>query len=155
MPPTRRRQHGFTYLGLLILLAVISLVAASTLQVGAIAQRRAAEDELLAVGTELRQALESYAAATPEGQRTRPASLELLLHDARSPGVRRHLRRIHADPLSGSTEWGLVRTPDGAGIIGVFSLHTGRPIKTGNFDFPYQGFKGATAYSQWTFMASE
>ncbi|WP_395406770.1 type II secretion system protein [Pseudoduganella sp. UC29_106] len=103
------RQRGFTYLSVVILVAIIGLVGAATLRLGVTMQRAAAEEELLRIGAEFSDALQSYAAATPAGQPTFPPSLKELLKDPRFPQVRRHLRRIYVDPMTGKPEWGLVR----------------------------------------------
>jgi type II secretory pathway pseudopilin PulG len=153
-----RRSQGFTYLGLIIMLAVMAIFTVSSLQLGSIMTRRAAEHELLAIGGEFRDALASYAAATPEGQASLPQSLQDLLKDARYPATRRHLRKLYADPITGKEEWGTVTADSGvsggnggnggagSGIIGVYSLSEGTPIKTGNFDPPFQDFEGAKSY---------
>ncbi len=70
------RSAGFTYIGLLIALALIALAATATVQGGALLQRRQAEEELLVVGREFRNALQSYANATPAGQKRYPPSLQ-------------------------------------------------------------------------------
>jgi type II secretory pathway pseudopilin PulG len=161
-----RRSQGFTYLGLIIMLAVMAIFTVSSLQLGSIMTRRAAEHELLAIGGEFRDALASYAAATPEGQASLPQSLQDLLKDARYPATRRHLRKLYADPITGKEEWGTVTAATGAtdsgasggnggagsGIIGVYSLSEGTPIKTGNFDPPFQDFEGAKSYREWQFI---
>lgn len=95
------RQRGFTYLGLLILIAVLSVATLVTLEVGQLASRRQAEDELLFIGQEFEQALRSYMDSTPAGQRPYPASLQDLLKDNRHPRLQRHLRRLYTDPLTG------------------------------------------------------
>jgi hypothetical protein len=81
-----------------------------------------------------------------------PRQLEDLLVDRRAGGVRRHLRKIYADPLTGRLEWGLVKHPDGS-IAGVFSLAPGTPIKQGGFDAHRAAFESAKRYSDWTFAA--
>jgi type II secretory pathway pseudopilin PulG len=136
----------------MILLAVISLVATATLQAGAIQGRRSAEEELLQIGAEFSQALTSYAAATPAGQKQAPSTLQDLIKDPRFPIVRRHLRKIYADPLTGTEKWGLVKGPDG-GIIGIYSLSEAKPIKIGNFDQPNENFAKKTSYKDWIFKA--
>jgi type II secretory pathway pseudopilin PulG len=148
------RAGGFTYLGLLIVIALIGLASTAALQVGVILQRRAAEEDLLAIGTEFRNALVSYANATPPGQKRFPASLQDLLKDPRYPNVRRHLRKLYVDPITGKAGWGTVMAPDGSGIIGVYSLSTAPPIKIGNFDLTFQGFDGKTSYREWKFIAT-
>lgn len=103
-----RPASGFTYLSLMILLAIIGLVSATSIKLGAIAARSAAERELLAIGEEYADALQSYAKATPSGMSPLPPSFKELLHDTRFPGMRRHLRKIYVDPMTGTAEWGLV-----------------------------------------------
>jgi type II secretory pathway pseudopilin PulG len=144
---------GFTYVGILILIAIIGIASAATLQVGSVIQRRAAEQELLEIGVEFQQALISYANATPPGQLRAPKSLQELIKDPRSPTPRRHLRKLYADPLTGKEEWGLVYSPDGIGIIGIYSLSEARPIKIGNFEAAFRGFEDKTSYRDWKFIA--
>lgn len=148
---SRCRIGGFTYIGLLIMIAVIGVAATATLQLGAVVQRRAAEEELLAIGAEFRAALISYANATPAGQRRTPDTLEDLLKDARFPKPRRHLRKRYLDPLTGNDEWGIVLAPDGGGIAGIHSLSNAVPIKIANFAPPFRHFDGATSYREWVF----
>src|SRR4028118_2405772 len=74
---------------------------------GTLLQRAAAEEELLEIGAQFQQALRSYAAATPPGQKPQPASLQDLLKDPRFPNPRRHLRKIFVDPLTGQAGGGL------------------------------------------------
>ncbi|MGZ3254992.1 MAG: type II secretion system protein [Burkholderiaceae bacterium] len=147
------RSSGFTYIGLLIMIAIISLAATATLQVGAVQERRAAEEELLEIGAEYSQALASYATASPPGQKRSPGTLQDLLRDRRFPTPRRHLRKIYADPITGKTEWGLVMAPDGSGIIGIYSLSNAQPIKIANFDTPNENFAKKTSYRFWVFKS--
>lgn len=146
------RQRGFTYLGLLILVAILALVGAAGLKMGSLLQRQAAEQELLAIGAQFSDALYSYAAATPPGQPQQPPSLEALLRDPRVPQMRRHLRKRFVDPLTGRAEWGLVFQPGGDGIIGIHSLSQSRPLKVGNFEARFAGFEGKEKLSEWLFQ---
>lgn len=151
LPLPNWRADGFTYIGLLILLAIIALVATASLQFGSIVQRRAAEEELLAIGKEYRAALQSYASLTPMGQKRYPASLAELLKDPRFPQNVRHLRKIYADPLSGKEEWGIVQPIEGQGVLAVYSLVEAKPIKIGNFDAESRGFENSQSYRDWRF----
>lgn len=143
---------GFTYLGLLFLLAAMGLAAAGTVKLGALSGQRIAEDELLFIGSEFRNALQSYAQSSPPGATiTAPRSLEDLLRDNRSAQPQRHLRRIYADPLSGRVEWGLVRAPDGT-LLGVFSLSQRTPIRVDHFPSDFFHFKDRQSYRDWLFV---
>ncbi|MEG1055149.1 MAG: type II secretion system protein [Janthinobacterium sp.] len=152
MSRSARRQRGFTYMGLIILVAILGLVGAAGLKMGSLLQRQAAEQELLDIGAQFSDALYSYAAATPPGQPQQPPDLAALLRDPRFPQVRRHLRKLFADPITGRAEWGLLYQPGGKGIIGVHSLSQAAPLKVGNFEARYAGFEGKAHLSEWQFM---
>jgi type II secretory pathway pseudopilin PulG len=147
----RRSAAGFTYLSLIILLAIIGLVSATTLKLGVILQRAAAERELLNIGAQFSDALESYAKATPAGQLNVPPTLNELLRDPRFPGVRRHLRRIFVDPMTGKAEWGIQYASGTTGVLGVYSLSDAKPIKIANFPARFQGLEGKLRLSDWKF----
>jgi type II secretory pathway pseudopilin PulG len=149
-----RRQRGFTYLGLIILVAIIALVAAAGLKMGSVLQRSAAEQELLDIGAQFSDALKSYESATPAGRPTQPPALQDLLKDPRFPTVRRHLRKIFVDPVTGKAEWGVVYLSGQKGVIGVYSLSQAKPFKQGNFELRFQGFDGKEHLSDWKFTAT-
>jgi type II secretory pathway pseudopilin PulG len=152
----RGRQAGFTYLGLIIFVTIIGLVGAATLKIGALLQRAAAEEELLDIGAAFSAALDSYAAATPQGASPYPPSLKELLKDPRVPGVRRHLRKIFVDPLTGKAEWGVVYLGEGTtGVVAVHSLSTAKPLKVANFDSRFSGLDNADTISAWRFKARD
>lgn len=151
-----RDQRGFTYLGLIILVAIIGLVGAATLKIGSLLQRAAAEEELLEIGAAFSAALDSYAAATPRGASPYPPSLAELLKDPRSPAVQRHLRKIYVDPLTGKAEWGIVYLGGGeTGVLAVHSLSDARPLKIANFDSRFKGLDNKDKVSEWRFGAGE
>lgn len=149
--PGLRCAGGFTYLSLIIIVAIIGMVAATGLKLGGVVQRSLLEEELLHIGAEFSDALQSYADATPAGQPRQPPSLKELLRDPRFPGVRRHLRKIYIDPMTGSVEWGIVYLADKVGVVGVYSLSEAQPVKIGNFPSRFQGFSGKSHLSEWKF----
>ncbi len=149
----RSRSPGFALLGLLILLAIVGIASSATVSLGVVVQRRSAEEALLDIGHEFQMALQSYASATPTGQSPYPTSLQDLLKDARVPGVRRHLRQVYADPLTGRADWGLVSAPGRPGIAGITSLSHRQPIKQTNFDAEFTGFEHRNTYMDWQFKA--
>ncbi|PLY46321.1 type II secretion system pseudopilin PulG [Janthinobacterium sp. ROICE36] len=152
MARSARRQRGFTYLGLIILVAILGLVGAAGLKMGSLLQRQAAEQELLDIGAQFADALQSYAGATPAGQPQQPQNLAALLRDPRFPQVRRHLRKLYVDPITGRAEWGLLYQPGSTGIIGVHSLSQAAPLKVANFEARFTGFEGKVHFSEWRFM---
>ena len=150
------REAGFTYLGLIIFVAIIGLVGAATLKIGSLLQRAAGEEELLEIGAAFSAALDSYAAATPRGGSPYPPSLAELLKDPRSPAVRRHLRKVYVDPLTGKAEWGIVYLGGGeTGVVAIHSLSNARPLKIANFDSRFKGLDNKETVSEWRFTAGE
>lgn len=123
----RRQAHGYTYVAVLLLLAVMSMAAALTLELSDTSARRAGETELVSLGKEFERAFASYYRQSPAGARRFPDRLEDLTLDPRLPGVRRHLRRVYLDPLTGQA-WGLVPAP-GGGIMAVYSKANGTPFR--------------------------
>jgi type II secretory pathway pseudopilin PulG len=148
-PPNR--HCGYTYVMVLVLLAVLSLASALTLEVAETSARRSAEAELLAVGQEFDSAFASYYRHGVGPGSRYPQQLEDLLRDPRSPGVRRHLRRLYSDPLTGAA-WATIAAP-GGGIMGVYSMAPGQPYKL--HATPLAVVSGASApaqsYAEWRF----
>jgi len=147
----RYRQAGFTYLALLFTVAVAGVVLAATGALWSFEAQREREVELLFVGNQFRQAIRSYYEQSPGMLKRYPMSLDELVKDNRYLGVKHHLRRIYADPITGRSEWGLLMAPEG-GIMGVRSLSDRRPIKRANFLLRDAMFEGKEAYSEWHFV---
>ena len=147
-------QRGFSYLAAFAALVVLGVAGGAVATSWNLEGQREREHELLVVGAEYRTAIERYVTAAPSGQRQYPRSLHDLVRDPRFPGIVRHLRRLHADPLTGRAEWGQVTAPDG-GIMGVYSLASGQPLKTGGFALRDARFTGAATYSDWIFAYRE
>jgi type II secretory pathway pseudopilin PulG len=157
LPKFKNRSRGFAYILLLVTIAVISAIAASSLQIGTQITRRDAEQALQVVGGEFEQALYSYANATPNNKSPNinsgakgPRTLAELLKDTRFAGVKRHLRQLHADPLTGLNEWGIITDKAGF-ILGIYSLALGKPIKQTGFASLHSNFEDAIGYERWIF----
>jgi type II secretory pathway pseudopilin PulG len=144
------RERGFTYLTVLFLVALMGLGLSLAGEVWHSALMREREVQLLYAGNQYRRAIERYYVSGPNQF---PRSLEDLLKDPRKPGTERYLRKLYADPLTGKSEWSLVKGPDG-GIMGVFSPSEDKPIKTAGFPFVNRDFEGAGKYSDWKFVYS-
>lgn len=144
------RQRGFTYLAVLLIVAIMGAGLGATGQVWRTVQQREREKELLFIGNQYRQAIGRYVERGPGGQRQFPRQLEDLLQDKRYPGVQRYLRKLYRDPMTNSVDWGIVRGPDG-GIAGVFSKSEDKPLKVAGFTARDARLEGATKYSDWIF----
>jgi type II secretory pathway pseudopilin PulG len=149
-----RLQQGFTYIALLIAVAVGGAVLAAIGELASHAQQRDKEAELLFAGHQIRNAIGAYYERSPGGAKTWPKTLEDLLEDKRMPVTQRYLRKVYRDPLTGKANWGLVEAPDQGGIMGVYSTSKLAPIKSGNFPRGDESFADATAYSEWKFTHS-
>ena len=136
---------------MLIAVATLGAGLAATGEIWAQARQREAEEELLFVGDQIRQAIALYYHRTPGAAKQYPQTLDELLHDARYPTPQRYLRKAYADPLTGKPEWGLVKTADGR-ISGVYSLSERLPLKVSGFSLADRTFEGATHYSDWRFL---
>ena len=147
------RERGFTYIALLIAVAIMGVWLAASANFLHLRLQRDKEQELLYIGHQFRQALERYASSGAGNASRLPLRLEDLLLDERFLEKRRHLRRIYLDPMTGKAEWGLVRLADGQ-IIGVHSLSPNEPVKKAGFDLPDIDFSARSSYSQWVFLAA-
>lgn len=151
--PNGKACAGFTYLGVLFLIAVSSMALAATGTLWATAAQREHERQLLWIGGQYAQALRSYYRASP-GLAQYPQALEDLLEDNRFPSPQRHIRRLYPDPITNGEEWGLVRSEDGR-ITGVHSRSDATPLKRSGFDAQWSGFEGLEHYSDWQFVAEQ
>ena len=152
-PPRRAREGGYTYIGLLLLVAIIGVMLATAGVVWRTEMQREREAELLFAGQQFAAAITEFYERSPAGQRPRfPTRLEELLDDPRWPTTKRHLRKLYADPFTGQANWGLVPSPEG-GILGVYSQSTGTPLRRANFPPQYQeAFEAAITYADWRFV---
>lgn len=145
----RALAAGFTYIGLLVLIAMMGIALVVVSELWHTAQKREKEQELLFIGNQFRRALAMYS-ANGGGS---PRQLADLIKDPGFPGVRRYLRKIYRDPMTGRAEWGLVK-PDGNSITGVYSLSDAAPLKQSGFSLADQDFEGKTKYSEWVFVSA-
>jgi len=153
-PCRARHAHarGFAYIWLLFAVAFIGASLAAAGVVWEVRVRREKEADLLFIGAEFRRAIADYHRLTPQAAKELPQRLEDLLEDKRGPAVRRHLRRLYRDPISGSAEWGVVI--EQGRIMGVYSLARGTPIRQDGFREEEAGFRGARRYADWRFVAA-
>jgi type II secretory pathway pseudopilin PulG len=146
-------NNGFTYIGLMLFIAItgvgLSLVGMSwQYQV-----RSEKEKQLLFVGAEFKNALNSYYISSPNAAKIYPTSLNDLLLDKRMPNIKRHLRKIYLDPMTGKADWGFVIQQ--SRIVGIYSRSSLEPYKQTRFNAADAKLNGAKRYRDWIFGQSE
>ncbi|MCA3166073.1 MAG: type II secretion system protein [Burkholderiales bacterium] len=134
-----------------MILAIMGVALTMAAEVHHTVVIRDREAGLLAVGREFQRAIASYHESQQSGgKKEYPGSLDDLLQDPRLPGLKRHLRKVYIDPITGAPEWGLTRM--NGRIVGVYSLSEKMPIKQANFEAGLEHFEGAKKYSDWVFL---
>jgi type II secretory pathway pseudopilin PulG len=162
------RERGFSYIGLLALIVLIGILLARGAEVERTAIQHAHEQELLSIGHEYRAAIGRYVAR----YHRYPATLADLLGptkkgaddaasdapagptsapDAQGVLVFRAIRSLYRDPMTNSTEWAPVPSPDGR-VMGVASGSKREPLKKSGFDEADVDFDKAETYADWTFV---
>ena len=153
MKHCRRTGHcqGFTYLGVLFALALIGMSLAAAGTVWSLETRRQREQQLLWVGHQFRDAIARYYASAPTGLRQYPRELGELLDDQRGAVLALLLPSMYVDPVTGSPDWQIIRSPDGA-ILGVASSAMEIPIKRTGFEPVDAAFEQSDCYCNWHFV---
>lgn len=146
-----RRQQGFSYVIVMFMVAILAIMAVRALEITRTRERRDKEEELLLVGSAYRNAIAMYYQESLGSAKSFPKQLDDLLYDGRLIRPERPLRKLFRDPVTGTTEWGVVRNEDGF-VIGVYSLSAVQPFKQNGFGEQLQSFEGAQHYSDWKFV---
>ena len=144
------KQCGFTYIGLLIVIAIAGIGMAGVGIVWHQDAQREREKELLFIGDAYRKAIASYYENSLGEAKQFPATLEDLIVDTRFPNTKRHLRKLYKDPMAFGKPLQLVLQQ--GQIIGVYSASKETPIKKTGFESPYETFGEAVGYSDWKFI---
>eukprot|EP01137_Pigoraptor_chileana_P015453 Opistho-2@71395 len=138
-----RSLNGFSLIELLITLAILAVLASVTIPMMEMTVKRTQEQELKTALRNIREAIDAYKQASNEGRITKsmeesgyPKNLEMLVEgvtDAKDikKGKIYFMRRIPADPMNDSGEWGLRSYKSTAGepkpgndIFDIYSLST-------------------------------
>ncbi len=143
-------ENGFSYLAVLFMMVVMGSVLATAGQVWSTAAGREKEAELIFRGGQIRKAIGRYYEESP-GAKAYPKKLEDLLNDSRWPVIKRHLRKLYVDPMTGKPDWEIIKAADG-GIMGVKSRSPRDAYKRTNFPPALSGIEGKAKYNEWEFV---
>jgi len=149
-PVSRQGARGYALLAALVLLIIATLGVVAAVGRAQLDAQRQKEQELLFAGDAYRQALIAYATA-PGVPRQFPLRLDDLLEDRRFESIRRHLRRLYPDPMTGKADWDLILA--GGRIVGVRSRIERPPLLHAGFALADAGFAQAQSYRDWAFAA--
>ncbi|WP_213766682.1 type II secretion system GspH family protein [Caballeronia sp. dw_19] len=144
------RQRGVTYFWALLVVLFITLGLGKLLENVAMTDKRNRETELLYTGNLYRDAIRQYSQSTPVGGKPYPEKVSDLLRDPRYPVIRRYLRRLYPDPVTGAA-FILIPAP-GGGVMGVHSASRRKPAKAAGFPKDQTAFSAARSYQQWEFI---
>jgi type II secretory pathway pseudopilin PulG len=143
------RSRGFTYIGVLAILAVMMIAMGAVAQIWHTQMQREKEQELLFIGNQFQNAIGRF---YQESGKAFPLSLQALLGvDGDTKLNKRYLRKMYIDPFTGKDTWGLVLGSNG-GIVGVHSLSEMETFKRAEFSEKNSSFEGKTKYSEWQFI---
>lgn len=111
--PHPQHQRGFTYLWVLVAVAILGIGLMAVSEVWVTTVRRQKLEQLDWIGAQFTQAIGSYYQSGPGGAHVYPATLQDLLEDRRFVTTRRHLRSVYANPFTGKPDWELLPAADG------------------------------------------
>jgi type II secretory pathway pseudopilin PulG len=146
----KQATQGFTYIGILIFMAIAGIAMAGTGHVWQQQKQRMNEKYLLEIGEQYRLAIGRFYESTPGVIKQYPTSLEQLLEDRRFPVIKRHLRKPFYDPFYPTEPVKLVLVNQQ--IVGVYSQSKKAPIRKTQFNEWQKDFQKAKQYSEWRFI---
>jgi len=145
------RERGWALLTMVLAALLVSVSGTTAFASMRLERERERQLELLATGRSIVLALRSYNKAEWATQPEWPRDLSELVEDRRSPSVRRHLRRVPVDPITGKPEWVLLL--EGGRIIGVHSPGKTKTLIRRGFHPELKGFDRAVTVNEWRFLA--
>lgn len=153
-----QRQRGFTLIEMMVVITIVSILAAASIPFVRYGELRSKERELKSALRDMRKAIDDYKKASDEGRITKqvdatgyPPNLDVLVEgvtDIKDPKQKKiyFLRRIMKDPFepgpyTGQPRWGLrsyasdAKSPSpGDDVFDIYSLSSGK----GSNGVPYK-----------------
>ena len=144
----KRKNHGFTYLAVIFMVFLLSLLLGKSLEIYSTTSMRSKEAELLWVGEQYKSAIRQYYLNSPGTIKAYPSKLDHLLYDPRHLGTKRYIRALYDDPITGKP-FDLVYSEKG-GVRGVVSSSAREAFKVSGFSDSLD-LEGKKHYNEWVF----
>jgi general secretion pathway protein G len=152
----KRGEHGFTFIELVVVTAILMILASTIMPMAQVVSQRQREVELRRSLRELRTAIDKFRDAVDQGQipttelepgnEGYPPDLETLVNgvsaanDASGRKLK-FLRRIPIDPMTNSTDWGKRAYQDrpdsqswgGKNVFDVYTTYKGTALDGTNY----------------------
>lgn len=147
------RQSGFTYVMILLIIAVLIICTTVTNRVTSRIVQKDREMELVQRGYYFYRAIKSY--YNSSALKKYPGSLDELVSDTRFP-FKVHIRKIYSDPFSqqvtdSKEQWNLITNELGE-IVGISSKSDKMPLKRSNIPKFISISGDGGKYSDWKFI---
>lgn len=130
----KRLLQGFTYIALLIGIAVLSVGLTKVSELYAKTAERQKWQQFEWAGQQYVGAIRSYYDSSPGSIKRLPPSIQELELDSRFLGVKRHIRELYENPLDDQGRWDYLVGADG-GLSGVAGKVDDKIVR---FDFRLQ-----------------
>jgi hypothetical protein len=124
MVTLRRQAAGFTYVWSLLAVAMTSASLALGVQSTSERALREARIEYAWVVEQYRAAIRSYSSSSLVSGGEPLLAIQQLVRDERGGVVRRHLRQLYPNPLTGRLDWRIQTGPNGEPIDIVPASHS-------------------------------
>ena len=102
------KQRGFTYLWVLVAVAILGIGLVGASDVWQTTVRRQKLEQLDWAGRQYAQAIGSYVESSPGLAKSYPGTLADLVEDRRGAVLKRHLRQLYPNPLSADGQWEVI-----------------------------------------------
>lgn len=148
---SRAGQAGFTYIALLVVLAVTSVGLAAVGPLWAQSSHRDREEDVLRLGALYAAAIVHYHRSPCGSVRELPRSLEDLVLDTRGGCKERHLRRLYPSPWRDGSGWRPIFGAEGR-VIGVYLASEKDVLRRTPIELRWLRLSAAQRYSDWQFI---
>lgn len=147
-----KNDKGFTFIVLLFIIVIASVMIGATGKTWSNVMKREREAELIFVGLQYVHAIEAYyTGSLGQHKKMYPSDLKNLLEDPRERTKKRYLRTLYKDPMTG-LKFVPIKDQVTGKIKGVKSSSKDSVLKTAGFPDELKKLNGKSTYNDWEFV---